>query len=78
MNDTASVIARNWYKTCDLIHLDVDFGEAMTYDILQIINRSILTERQKQEVIGHQKELLTPEEVLEKVEDNARQPVSSS
>lgn len=51
MNDVASVIARNWYKTCDLKHLGVDFGEVMTYDVLQIINRSILNERQKLEQV---------------------------
>ena len=49
MNDPANIIARNWHKTCDLKHLGVDFGEAMIYDVLQIINRSILNERQKQE-----------------------------
>ena len=51
MSDPASTIARNWHKTCDLKHLGVDFGEAMVYDVLQIINRSILNERQKQEQV---------------------------
>ena len=43
-DDPAVVIARNWHKHIKLIHNGIDYGRCAEYDILQVINRSILTE----------------------------------
>ena len=49
MIDPAELIARNWHKGLNLTYNGVDFGECMTYDCLQIINRSILSQRVEDE-----------------------------
>lgn len=43
----AQVIAQNWHKGLNLEYRNVDFGVAMTYDILQIVNRTIIRERER-------------------------------
>ena len=45
--DPAIVIAREWYSEMDLVVDGVDFGKCCTYDVLQIINRSILRREQE-------------------------------
>jgi len=45
--DPAIVIAREWYNGMELIVDGVDFGKCCTYDVLQIINRSILRREQE-------------------------------
>ena len=45
--DPAIVIAREWYSGMDLVVDGVDFGKCCTYDVLQIINRSILRREQE-------------------------------
>ena len=46
-DEPAVIIARNWYKNVGLVHNGVDFGKCICYDVLQIINRSILREQEK-------------------------------
>ncbi len=43
----AEAIARNWYKELDLVYEGVNFGECITYDVLQIVNRLILEHKAK-------------------------------
>jgi hypothetical protein len=45
-NNPAAFIARRWYHDLDLIYAGVNFGEVMTYDLLQVINRSILRQQE--------------------------------
>ena len=48
MNDDPAVyIARNWYRNVGLVCNGIDFGECIQYDVLQIINRSILREQER-------------------------------
>ena len=44
--DPAIVIAREWYSEMDLVVDGVDFGKCCVYDCLQIVNRSILRQRE--------------------------------
>ena len=47
--DPAEYIARNWYIGMNLIYVGVDFGKCMCYDVLQIVNRSVIGKREKDE-----------------------------
>lgn len=38
----AEYISRNWYKGMSLTIDGVNFGEVMTYDTLQIVNRNVM------------------------------------
>ena len=49
MNDPAADIARNWYKSVNLVYKGVDFGVCITYDVLQIVNRNVLRQRQEKD-----------------------------
>ena len=52
-SDPAADIARNWYKSVNLVYKGIDFGVCITYDVLQIVNRNVL--RQKQEKAEREK-----------------------
>ena len=43
MNDPATIIATRWYHGRDLDYEGVNLGECMTYDVLQVTNRIIIS-----------------------------------
>jgi len=47
--DPAEYIARNWYIGMSLIYVGVDFGKCMEYDVLQIVNRGVVSKREENE-----------------------------
>ena len=53
-DNPATFIARRWYHDLDLTYAGVNFGEVLQYDVLQVINRSILREQEKQQSLSDQ------------------------
>lgn len=50
MSNLASVVARMWYKEFPILCvMGVDFGKCIEYDVLQIVNRFILREREERD-----------------------------
>ena len=47
--DPAIILARSWYQGMNLVLDGVDFGKCSEYDVLQIVNRSILNKRKEDE-----------------------------
>jgi len=47
--DPAVILARSWYQGMNLVLDGVDFGKCSEYDVLQIVNRSILNKRKEDE-----------------------------
>ena len=47
--DPAEYIARNWYIGMNLIYVGVDFGKCMCYDVLQVVNRGVVSKREEDE-----------------------------
>ena len=46
IDNPAAFIARRWYHDLDLTYAGVNFGEVLQYDVLQVINRSILRQQE--------------------------------
>ena len=52
ITDPAAHIARNWYRGMELEYGGVDFGKCVEYDLLQILNRAIITLREQKKNAG--------------------------
>lgn len=49
ITDPASYIARNWYRGMKLEYSGVDFGKCMEYDVLQVVNRTVVKQKNERE-----------------------------